>query len=57
MGTRTTLPSFAGLRPRSEERIAFSIFAISDTSHGCATIRVGSGMVSVATWFRGVGVP
>ena len=30
---------------------------ISDGSNGCATIIVGSGIDSDATWFSGIGVP
>ena len=54
---RTTLPSFAGLSPRSDERIAFSMAVISDGSNGCATISVGSGTESVATWLSGIFEP
>ena len=51
---RTTLPSFAGLSPRSDARMAFSIAPISDGSNGCATISAGSGTDSVATWLIGI---
>ena len=35
-------------------RIAFSIAPISDGSNGCATISVGSGIESDATWLSGI---
>src|SRR5262249_43310672 len=47
-------PSFDGLRPRSDERIAFSISFIVEGSNGCATINAGSGTDSVATWLIGI---
>jgi hypothetical protein len=46
IGMRMTLPSLAGLRPRFELRMAFSMAPISDGSKGCATIIVGSGIES-----------
>jgi len=50
---RITLPSFEGLSPRSDERIAFSISFIVDGSNGCATMSAGSGTDSDATWLSG----
>ncbi len=35
-------------------RIAFSMAPISDGSNGCATISVGSGIESEATWLSGM---
>jgi len=57
MGSLTTLPSLSGVKPRSEARIAFSIFGIVDGSHGWMTMRLGSGVDRVAIWLSGVGVP
>ncbi len=37
--------------------MAFSIAPISDGSNGCATIIVGSGTESEATWLSGMRVP
>ena len=54
MGIRTTLPSLAGLSPRSAARIAFSIAPSCDGSNGCATIIVGSGTDSPASWLSGI---
>ena len=54
---RTTLPSLVGLRPRSEARMAFSIAPSSDGSNGWATIVMGSGIDSVATWLSGIRDP
>jgi hypothetical protein len=51
---RITLPSFDGLSPRSDERIAFSISFIVDGSNGCATMSAGSGTDSDATWLMGI---
>ena len=48
-GMRTTLPSFAGFRPRPAARMAFSIAPSCDGSNGCATISVGSGIDRPAT--------
>ena len=46
---RMTLPSLAGLSPRSDERIVFSMMLMSEGSNGCATISEGSGTDSEAT--------
>ena len=54
---RMSLPSFAGLMPRSDRRMAFSMAAICDTSQGWIVMVVEFGVASVAIWFRGVGVP
>ena len=51
---RTTLPSFDGLRPRSDARIADSMALSCDGSNGCATIMVGSGTDRLATWLIGI---
>jgi hypothetical protein len=45
MGTRITLPSFAGFRPRSAVWIARSMSPMSDLSKGCTTISARSGSV------------
>ena len=54
---RMILPSFCGLRSRSEVRIAFSMAGRSDGSQGWMVMRVGSGMARLPTWLSGVGVP
>ncbi len=54
---RTTLPSLAGFRPRSDARMAFSIAPINEGSNGCATISAGSGTDSAATWLIGILAP
>ena len=51
---RTTLPSFAGFRPRSEARIAFSMAPSCDGSNGCATMSDGSGTDRPASWLSGI---
>ena len=56
-GMRTTLPSLFGFSPRSDARIAFSMAPISVGSNGWATISVGSGTESEATWLSGMRVP
>jgi hypothetical protein len=57
IGIRITLPSLAGLRPRSDVRIAFSITAISEGSNGWAMIIEGSGIDNDATWLSGILLP
>jgi hypothetical protein len=52
-----TSPDVAGLRPRSESRIAFSIGAIIFFSHGCTGDRAASDSVTFAHWLIGIGVP
>jgi hypothetical protein len=47
IGTRTTLPSFVGFRPRSLARMALSISATAPGSHGEITSIAGSGTVTV----------
>ena len=54
IGMRITLPSFAGLRPRSDARIAFSMRPSCDGSNGCATINAGSGTERLASWLSGI---
>jgi len=56
-GSRMILPSLLGVMPRSELRMAFSMAAMPDTSHGWMTMRLGSGVEMVASWFSGVNVP
>ena len=48
IGTRITSPDVAGLRPRSESRIAFSITGIIFFSHGCTVIVRASASVTLA---------
>ena len=54
---RTVLPSLIGLSPRSDFCSARSIAGICFASQGCAISMVASTTVSVATCFKGVGVP
>jgi hypothetical protein len=54
---RMIFPSEAGLKPRSELRIAFSIGATIDLSHGSTTSNAGSGTLMLAACASGVGVP
>jgi hypothetical protein len=51
---RTTLPSLAGVRPRSDFWMAFSILGSIPGSQGWMRSVFGSGTETVATWFRGV---
>src|SRR5437879_4839828 len=57
IGRRTSLPSFVGVRPRSEARIAFSMSLIILGSNGWTVRSRFSGAASEATCLRGVGVP
>src|SRR5438132_1418223 len=57
IGRRMSLPSFVGVRPRSEARIAFSMSLIILGSNGWTVRSRFSGAASVATCLRGVGVP
>ena len=54
---RMTLPSFCGVSPMSEARIAFSMFFIVDASQGEITSVRGSGTWMAAICMIGVGVP
>src|SRR5699024_9179012 len=54
---RTTLPSLAGLTPRSESRIAFSIDDIDDLSNGVMMTIRASGTCTVASCMIGVWAP
>jgi hypothetical protein len=51
------LPSFDGLTPRSDSRIAFSTSRIEPLSNGVTTSIRGSGTEMVASWLSGVRVP
>ena len=57
IGSRISLPSFDGVRPRSDSWTAFSIALIWLGSNGCTVIIRGSGTLIVAMFFSGVGVP
>src|SRR5207247_833857 len=57
IGTRWSLQSFVGVRPRSEARIAFSMSLIILGSNGWTVRSRFSGAASEATCLRGVGVP
>jgi len=50
-------PSFDGLTPRSESRIAFSIADRAVLSKGEMTIVRASGVLNEASCWRGVGAP
>ena len=52
-----TSPDVAGLSPRSESRIAFSMTGIIFFSHGCTVIVRASASVMFAHWAIGIGVP
>src|SRR5262245_1675359 len=54
---RSTVPSLAGLTPRSESRIAFSIAVIEFLSYAEITTTRGSGMWNEASCWIGVGEP
>jgi hypothetical protein len=54
---RMTWPSFAGLMPRSELRIAFSIEEVALRSYGETTSSRASGAEMPASCWSGVGVP
>jgi hypothetical protein len=51
------LPSFVGLTPRSESRIARSMSPSELLSYGLMTAIRGSGTVSDESWFTGVIAP
>ena len=51
------VPSEFGLSPRSDFMIATSMSWRMDFSHGWIMIMRGSGTVTFATWFTGVGAP
>src|SRR6185312_1962375 len=55
--SRTTLPSFDGVRPTSDSLIAFSIALIDDLSYGWTVSRRASGAEIVESWFNGVIAP
>jgi len=50
-------PSFVGLKPKSEARIAFSIFPSAERSYGCTSNCRGSGAAILASCWSGVGAP
>ena len=51
------MPSFEGVRPRSDSWIARSIALICDGSNGWIVSSRGSGTLIVAMFFSGEGVP
>jgi hypothetical protein len=53
IGRRIRPPSFCGLSPSSEVRIAFSISWMSARSQGWMVIMRGSGTLTLATCFTG----
>src|SRR5690625_7605118 len=56
-GIRIRISSLFGLSPRLDVIIAFSIDSIELLSYGCTTSILGSGAVTVASWFNGVKEP
>ena len=54
---RMVLPSLAGLTPRSESRIAFSMLAIAPMSKGATMMVRASWEVNEASCWSGVWVP
>ena len=54
---RMHLPSFWGLMPRSDSRMAFSMARSKDPSQGVMTRVRGSGDATLPTCWMGVGVP
>ena len=54
---RITLPSFDGVRPTSDSRIAFSIAFIDDLSYGVTVSRRASDAEMPASCLSGVRVP
>ena len=54
---RITRPSFVGLMPISEVRMARSIAPISEVSHGLMASTRASATLTAAIWLMGVGVP
>jgi hypothetical protein len=57
IGSRIILPSFEGVRPRSDSWIAFSIVLIELGSKGWIVSIRGSGTLMVASCLSGVDVP
>ncbi len=57
IGRRMILPSFDGVRPRSDSWIARSIAFIEPGSNGCTVRSRASGAPIDARLFKGVGVP
>ena len=57
IGTRSRSPCDDGLRPRSDSRIAFSIFCPMPFSQGCTLIVRASSRVTLATWLSGTMEP
>jgi hypothetical protein len=57
IGRRITLPSFEGVSPRSDSRIAFSIALICVGSYGWTESSRASGALIVAMLESGVAVP
>ena len=57
MVSRMSLPSFTGVRPRSDFWIAFSITPIWPASHGWIASVRASGVDTEAICWIGVGVP
>ena len=57
IGTRTTLPSETGEKPRFALWIAFSISEMALRSNGWIVMSRASGAFSCASFLIGVGVP
>ena len=54
---RIDSPLLTGLNPRLESIILFSISSIIDFSHGWILIVWAFGVLTEATWFKGVKLP
>jgi len=54
---RMTAPSLAGVRPRSDARIAFSMALRRVLSQGWIVSSFGSGAATLATWLSGISLP
>ncbi len=56
-GTRITVPAVAGVKPKSDVRIAFSTTATMAFSHGVTASVRASSTLTLATWLIGTGLP
>src|SRR5439155_20425661 len=57
VGMRIRLPSFDGVRPRSEGRMPFSTAFNGPLSHGCTVSSLGYGAATLATCVSGISFP
>ena len=54
---RRFVPSLTGLKPRPDERIAFSTDTTMPLSQTLTVMERGSGTLTAATWFKGTVEP